>query len=331
MSSIPSIEPIDYCGWPNCWKLTNGEIELVLTGDVGPRIIRFGFVGGQNLFKNYPEQMGRSGEPEWMIRGGARVWVAPEDPRATYALDNSPVNIDVENGALVATAPVEEGVGVQKQMLVRMAAGAPRVEVVYRVRNARLLSAEFAAWAPCVMASGGVGITGFPPRGTHPEILPPTNPLVMWAYTDLSDSRWTFTKKYLILQQDAEAASPQKLGHFNPNTWGAYLLNSDLFIKRCAAAPGNPYPDFGCSFQIFTNRDMLELETLGPLRRVAPGEWIEHIEHWSLHRDISAAWTDEDLDRTLLPLLESRCVPCKVGQALPPATNRERSERRAFG
>lgn len=305
MSSTPSIERTDYCGWTNCWKVSNGAIELVLTGDVGPRIIRFGFAGGQNLFKNYPEQMGRSGEPEWMIRGGARVWVAPEDRRATYALDNSPVHIDVENGALIATAPVEEGVGVQKQMVVQMAADAPRVEVVYRVRNAALLPAEFAAWAPCVMAPGGVGITGFPPRGTHPEILAPTNPLVMWAYTDLSDSRWTFTKKYMLLRQDAAAEAPQKLGHFNPNTWGAYLLNSDLFIKRCAAAPGKPYPDFGCSFQIFTNRDMVELETLGPLTRVAPGEWIEHTEHWSLHRDISAAWTDADLDRTLLPLLES--------------------------
>jgi hypothetical protein len=48
---------------------------------------------------------------------------------------------------------------------------------------------------------------------------------------------------------------------------------------------------------------MLELETMGPLSRVAPGEWVEHVEHWSLHRDVAAAWTDEELDRTILPLL----------------------------
>jgi hypothetical protein len=91
---------------------------------------------------------------------------------------------------------------------------------------------------PRMMAPGGVGCTGFPPRGTHPEVLQPTNPLVMWAFTgafdqskktrnikhqnvnndvlsqmsslnvcnllrpaDFSDSRWTFTQKYLILRQ----------------------------------------------------------------------------------------------------------------------------------
>jgi hypothetical protein len=30
---------------------------------------------------------------------------------------------------------------------------------------------------------------------------------------------------------------------------------------------------------------------------------VEHVEHWSLDRDVAAAWTDEDLDRTILPLL----------------------------
>ena len=303
MQTQLTIERTEYRGWTNCWKIANGEIELIVTGDVGPRVIWLGFAGGQNLFKNYLEQMGRSGEAEWMIRGGARIWIAPEDRMATYAPDNRPVRIDVEGGALIATAPVEETVGVQKQMIVRMAASAARVEMVYRIRNAGLLPTEFAVWAPSVMAPGGVGITGFPPRGTHADVLTPTNPLVMWAYTDISDKRWSFTRRYLILQQDPAAGAPQKLGHFNPKTWGAYLLNGELFIKRSDAAPGEPYPDYGCSFQIFTNKDMLELETMGPLSRVAPGEWLEHVEHWSLHRDVAAAWTDEELDRTILPLL----------------------------
>jgi hypothetical protein len=38
--------------------MTNGEIELVVTGDIGPRIIRYGFVGGRNLFHEFAGQMG---------------------------------------------------------------------------------------------------------------------------------------------------------------------------------------------------------------------------------------------------------------------------------
>ncbi len=295
-----TIERTGYKGWPNCWKLANGIIELIVTADVGPRVIHLGFAGGQNFFKNYEEQMGRSGEPEWMIRGGSRIWIGPEDVRATYQPDNSPVEIVVEGHTLIATAPVEEEVRLQKQMIVRMDPGAARVEMVHRIRNAGLLPVEFAPWILTVMAPGGVGITGFPPRGTHPEVLPPTHPLVMWAFTDLSDPRWIFTRKYLALKQDPAAKSPQKIGHFNPNTWGAYLLNGELFVKRYEATPDTSYPDFGCSFEMFTNADMLELETMGPLTRVAPGEWVRHVESWELHTGVSiAAWTDEGLDRAL--------------------------------
>ena len=265
VSAAVRIEKTNYKGWPNCYRITNGDVELVVTGDVGPRVIRYGFPGGQNLFKEYAEMIGKSGESQWMIRGGHRLWMAPEDPVLTYALDNGPVKIEAAGGVLTATAPVE---------------------------------------ALTVMAPGGAGITGFPPRGKHPDVLPPTNPLVMWAYTNLADKRWTFTEKYAVLRQDPKASEPEKIGHFNKNTWGAYLLGTDLFLKRHQADPSKIYPDFGCSFETFTNADMLELETLGPLTKVAPDATVDHVERWSLHRNVRIpAWTDADLDKALLPLL----------------------------
>jgi hypothetical protein len=151
-----------------------------------------------------------------------------------------------------------------------------------------------------MMAPGGVGITKFPRRGTHPQELAPTNPLIMWAFTDLSDPRWTFTKKYLILRQEPGNTAPQKLGHFNEKTMGAYLLGSDLFVKRCDADPSKAYADFGASYETFVNGDFLELETLGPLEEVEPGTMVEHVERWSLHRNVEIGeWTDEELDRVL--------------------------------
>jgi hypothetical protein len=87
------------------------------------------------------------------------------------------------------------------------------------------------------------------------------------------------------------------------NTWAAYLLGSDLFVKTYRAEPGRTYPDLGCSYQTFTRDDMLELETLGPISRVAPGEWLEHVEQWSLYRDITVTrWDDDELDRVLMRL-----------------------------
>jgi len=303
-SAAVRIEKINYQGWPNSYRISNGEIELVVTGDVGPRIIRCALAGGPNLFKEFAGQLGKSGEKEFQLRGGHRIWVAPERLETTWAPDNVPVKIEIKGDGLEATEPVEPATGLQKQIIVKMSGSGPRVEVLHRVKNTTPWTIELAPWALTMMAPGGTAITGFPPRGKHPDVLLPTNPLVMWAYTDLSDRRWQFFARYLTLKQDPQVAAPQKIGLFNPRTWAAYLLGSDLFIKEMTADPSRTYPDFGCSFETFTNADFLELETLGPIAKVEPGAAVEHTERWSLHKNVRlAAWSDAELDRLLSPLL----------------------------
>ena len=191
------IEKASYGGWPNCYQITNGEVELIVTSDIGPRIMRYGLVGGQNLFKEYEETLGKSGELEWQLRGGHRIWLAPEEHPRTYAPDNGPVGIAIDGFVLTATQPVELTTGIEKSITVKLAPSGTEVEVIHRLRNTLAWAIELAPWALTMMAQGGVGISGFPPRGKHPDILPPTNPLVMWAFTDLTDPRWTFTRKYL--------------------------------------------------------------------------------------------------------------------------------------
>jgi hypothetical protein len=89
--SAVKVEETAYKGWPNCFRIANGDVELLVTSDIGPRIIRFCFVGGQNVFKEFPDQLGKSGEAQFQFRGGRRVWKAPEDPMASWAPDNAPV------------------------------------------------------------------------------------------------------------------------------------------------------------------------------------------------------------------------------------------------
>lgn len=298
------IEKTAYAGWPNCYRLSNGEVEVVVTTDVGPRVIRYGFVGGQNMFKEFKEQLGKSGEKAWQARGGHRIWAAPEITPITYALDNGPVKFDIAGDTITLTQPVEPETGLQKQMVVKLAQTGSHVEVKHRITNTGTKVKEYSVWALTMMAQGGRGITGFPPRGSHEANFLPTNPLVMWAYTDLSDKRWHFTKKYMTLQQDPKNSDAQKLAHFNEDTWGAYLLGADLFIKRSKATKNKPYPDYNASFETFTNNEFLEIETLGPIGPVAKGSTVEHVENWSLHKNVKVtSWTDAELDKVILPLL----------------------------
>lgn len=269
-------------GAVNTERLTDGVIELDVTTEFGPRVIRFGFVGGQNLMLTIPGELETSGGEDFKCRGGHRLWVAPETIPATYYPDNVPVMVERWEGGLAATAPVES-VGLQKQMTIELLGGG-RVRITHRLWNRGDWPIEVSIWALTMMAPGGLGIAGFPPRGTHPEMLAPTNPLIMWAFSDFTDERLKITKKYLTLRQDAGITRPNKFGLWSRETWGAYLLGGDLFVKRAQAEAGARYPDFGASFEMWVNGDTLELETLSPLRVLVPGDSMMHCEEWSLSR-----------------------------------------------
>ncbi len=304
MIAAVTVEKIPYAGWPNCYRLSNGEVELIVTSDVGPRIIRYGFEGGQNLFVELEEDLGQTGGDNWRLYGGSRLWVGPEDPVYSYGADNDPVQIEISGSRLVAQAPVEH-TGVQKAIAVELSDEGSAVRVVYTLANRTIWPLRVATWVLTMMAPGGAGITTLPPRGTHPEVLAPTNPLVVFAFTNMADPRWTWLEKYIVLQQDPLNADPEKIGLFNPATRGAYLLNGELFVKKFAAFPEEEYPDMGSSYETFTNERFLEIETLGPVRTLQPGESIDHVEEWSLHRPVAVdSWDDAELDRVLAPYLE---------------------------
>src|ERR1019366_4768941 len=61
----------------------------------------------------------------------------------------------------------------EKKITVKMATQGTAVEVLHEVRNAGAEPHHLAPWILTMMAQGGAGIHGFPPRGTHPEMLEP--------------------------------------------------------------------------------------------------------------------------------------------------------------
>lgn len=297
-------EKVNYGGWSNCIRLTNGQVELIVTTDVGPRIIRFGFAGGQNLFKEVNEQLGKTGGSEWRAYGGHRLWHAPEAVPRTYAPDNSPVKYRWDGKTLVLSQPIETATGIVKEMEVTLDANDNHVKVLHRLVNKNQWEVELAPWSLTVMAAGGRAIFPQEPRRTHSEYLLPVRSMVMWAYTDMKDPRWTWGSRYIQLRQDIKATSDQKVGLMNTMGWAAYTLGGELFLKRFGFDSGAIYPDLGCNTETYTDPSMLEVETLGALRKIPPDGNVEHTEHWFLHR-VEVGDTETSLDEKLMPLIRA--------------------------
>jgi hypothetical protein len=300
------VEKVEYKGWKNNLRLSNGQVELIATLDVGPRIIRYGFVDGENVLKEYADQLGKSGEADWQIRGGHRLWHAPEAKPRTYFPDNDPVESkELASGAVRLTAPAEKPYGVQKEIDIKLDAAGAKVTLTHRIKNIGSWPVELAPWALTVMAPGGVEIIPLPKKIPHEESLLPNQAIILWSYTDLKDPRYSFGTKYITLRHDAKGKAT-KIGLWHSEGWVGYVRNGVLFVKRFGQKPGAHYPDNGCNFETFTNEDMLEVESLGPMTTVQPGAAVEHVEMWELHKNISAVSDEAAIDRAILPLVRGK-------------------------
>jgi hypothetical protein len=295
------MEVVEYGGWANSIRLSNGEIELVGTTDVGPRIIRLGFVGGQNLFHNFPATLGRTGDTEWNSYGGHRLWHAPEVVPRTYAPDNSPVEHSWD-GKTLTLKSAEAVNGLEKEIRITLSPTAPCVEVAHRIVNRNPWAVELSAWTLSVMASGGRAIYPQEDYAPHPDCLVPARPLVLWHFTDMSDPRWTWGARYIQFRQDPSATTKQKVGLLNTKGWAAYLVGGDVLVKRYPYEPGAVYPDMGVNTETYSDPDMLEVETLGAFTRIEPGAHVDYVESWLVAK-ADCGPSEDEIDAKILPLV----------------------------
>jgi hypothetical protein len=273
-----SLERVAYGGWDNCLRLSDGELELVVTLDVGPRVIRLGKVDGKNLFKEFDDQMGKTTGPEWLAFGGHRFWHAPEVFPRTYAPDFEPVDYQWENQILKLRQKTEAENKIQKEIEITLRDGS--IQLTHRLINRNLWPVELAPWCLSVMAAGGRAVIPQEDFIPHPDVLIPARPLVLWHFTRMNDPRFTWGDRLIQLREDSQYDSKQKIGIRNTLGWAAYQLGNDVFIKSTSLVSDAVYPDMGCNFEFFTMPGFLEMESLGPLVKLEPDAATEHVERW---------------------------------------------------
>jgi hypothetical protein len=299
------VDTVACLGLANCRRLSNGTVDLVVTTDVGPRIARYALAGGENILGEVPDAVTKTALGDWKAWGGHRIWHAPEGNPRSYAPDNAPVRFEVmADGTVRLTQPVEAGTGIQKTMTVALDATGTRVTITHALANSNLWDVELAPWALTIMRPGGTVVVPQEPYGRHADNLLPVRPLVLWAYSDLSDPRFAIGPRYIRLRSDEKRTEPQKIGIGNKQGWAAYHHGRTVFLKRFTHRADATYPDHGSNVEVFTAGPFIELETLGPLSRLGPGEVAEHVEEWQLFGNVDLGTTETTIDAALAPLLE---------------------------
>jgi hypothetical protein len=159
------------------------------------------------------------------------------------------------------------------------------VSINHEIINHGTQVREIAPWALTVMTQNGMTIVPNVPYAPHgPGHFLPVRSLILWSYTDMADPRLKFMKGYTTIKQDPNAEHPFKLGFNYTEGWVAYALEDNLFVKHLEYDPSQPYSDMGSSVEIFTNNAIMEIESLGALKKLQPSESVRHHEKWTLHK-----------------------------------------------
>lgn len=288
------MKKVTFQGWKNCIELTSGKFKVIVTTEIGPRVMGAFYGKSENLFNVDPELAGKAPKGDWVNYGGHRLWHAPESKPRTYELDNGEYPVTVqkrEDGGCDFITPGDPVTGISKVLSVIPNAD-ETFQIIHIIRNDGAWPIEAAAWALSVMAPGGTAVV---PQNQDEFQLLPTTFYAVWPYTKMNDPRITWGDKFLIVRQDKKAKTPLKVGFNCKDGWISYINKGVAFVKQFLYDEGSEYPDNGCSVEVYTNKDMLEAETLSPLEYLEPGEEIVHMELWSAFQlDGLEVKTEED-------------------------------------
>ncbi len=298
------IRSTSYQGW-NALALVTDRVELIIPLDVGPRVISCALNGGPNLFATVGTELGKTGEKDWKIRGGHRLWHAPEVPPRNYQPDNGPIAATKlpDGQGLRMEQPVEEKTGIRKSVTIE-ALSDTDFKVTHNLKNENLWAVELSPWALTVMARDSYTAIPLNPKIPHGQTLVPDYAMVPWTYTDFTDPVWDFHRDYIGIHV-ARGTQPQKLGLTNFPGWAANWQKGGTFVKYWAVKTGVAYPDFGCSFETYVCDFMNELESLGPLQKLEPGATATLVEYWGLFDNLPKPDKDSVFAGKFRPVIDA--------------------------
>ena len=252
-------------------SIENEFLRLDYLTTTGPRIIGLYARGVEgNLLAETPDIHWETPHGEYYLRGGHRLWTAPEDPY--YTCPEEALNIIEEKDKVILRSPVDAS-DLEKEIAMRLDGNI--VHLSHRVTWHGNKPIELAPWGITQLRLGGMAIV---PQAVSNGSRPNRN-FVLWPYSQINDERLELHDD-LILIHGRAAEQAFKIGCYNSHGWIACALGNALFIKKFSVDTTSMYPDFGCNVEVYVKDACLELETLGPLTRLKKDESVTHEETW---------------------------------------------------
>ena len=256
----------------------NGIIEVGIPLEFGLRIGHFSFIGEKNVFFEQPNDMEEfTTEDGWRIRGGHRLWIAPEAD-STYCPDNEPIEYSISEDTITLTQKVDPWLQIIKTFILTF--DGQKLHVTHKILNLSSDTLECSLWAITSVAPGG---TEYIDLELRDDGMDHWHRISTWDFTNLGDPRATYTRDQIKIQF-MDIGERYKIGVGHPYGPVCYENNGIVFKIHFDVYKDKIYPDANVSYETFFSKYMAELETLSPLINIGKNEEGEHTEVWELIR-----------------------------------------------
>lgn len=289
----------EYSTFGKCVCIDNGKMELYVTIDIGPRIIKLNLKGKENMMfndtehkifhneSNLQDMFGK--DKAWYIYGGHRFWVSPEKHPETYYPDNESVSYEVDGNVFTFYAPKQVFTGWQETMVITVDENEAKASVKHVLTNMSERTQKASIWGLNVTDKGG---KAFVKQANDQTGLLSNRTLMLWPYNVMTDKRFYMDDEFVGLAQDVNAEKAFKIGTNNTPGVAVCVNHGTAFKITWEYVKGAEYPDNGCSCEMYSCANFLEVETLSPLYTLKPGEVCELVENWELYPENSTDITD---------------------------------------
>jgi hypothetical protein len=253
--------------------LENEFLRLEYLRTSGPRIIGLYAKGVEgNLLAETPDVHWETPNGEYYLRGGHRLWTAPENP--FYTCPENGLNVIEGYNVVTLQSPVDAA-GLEKEIAIRLDGNC--VHLLHRVTWHGEQPIELAPWSITQLRLDGMAILPFSNR----KGLLPNRNLVFWPYSQIEDDRFELHDDLALLYGQAKGFA-FKIGNFNSYGWIAYTSGDSLFVKRFVAKEIDKYPDLGCNVEAYVKDTCIELESLGAMKLLNKNEIVTLDESWEI-------------------------------------------------
>lgn len=272
-------------GWERAFTISNGKAEAVIVPAVG-RILQFQFISQPGPFWEDTALRGSKPDPssgEWINFGGDKTWPAPQSdwgkitPRAwppPVAFDSMPVEMFVRRDTLVMRSPVDPHYGIQTERVIELDHTAPVMTVTTTYEKVEGEPLTVGVWIITQLEDPLMVCAPLPAESLYPEGYNrqsgPALPLGLTVENGL-----------LSMQRDPQRAT--KIGTDSSRL--LWVGSSQMLLIESPRLSGASYPDQQSSAEIYTNpnpKPYVELEMLGPLHELKPGDRIHQTNRYTL-------------------------------------------------